>query len=82
MVSLVLILIAGTIFSSVAATPSSSDTSSATSSGFTQEEVDKILDDIKVASNSGNVEAELDKLIQKAILTDWIKVHLLKLLGG
>ncbi len=40
------------------------------SSSLSNEEADKILQEIKVAGDNGTLEAKLDELLQKAILTD------------
>ena len=73
LIALVAVLIAATAFSSLAATnseESSSNSSSNSSSGLSTEEADKILQEIKVAGDNGTLEAKLDELLQKAILTD------------
>lgn len=69
LITIVAILIIVTIIPSMGAVRVSGEPSPAASS-LSPEEVEKILNEIKVATKSGNAEAKLDELIQRAILTD------------
>lgn len=77
LMALVIVLLIATAISSLAATnaddsssKSSSQSSSGSSSGLSNEEADKILQEIKTAGDNGTLEAKLEELLQKAILTD------------
>ena len=85
LMALVIVLLIATAISSLAATNaddsssksssqtssgSSSVSSSNSSSGLSNEEADKILQEIKTAGDNGTLEAKLEELLQKAILTD------------
>ncbi len=74
LITLVGVFLGATVFAVVRAQtdPGQIETTSSsqsTSSELTPEEVNKILADIKVSGNDGNIEAQMDELIQRALLT-------------